>query len=272
MPRNVDPSFVDNLTPNFAQLFLDRVAKSSGREAYRFPVGDTWESVTWQQAGDRVTHLAAGLLSLGIKPEQRVGHRVVDPLRVDPRRPRDHVRRRRHDDGLPVDQHRGHGLHPQRLRVPGGLRRGRRADRQAQRAAQRDPVRHQGRHLRRHRRRRLGHHPRRAGRPRREAPRRAPRRDQDDGRGHQARPAGHPDLHLRHHRPAQGRPAPAPVVGLRGRGDRRRRASSTRTTCSSCGCRWRTRSARCCSPPSSPAASRPRSTVGSRRSSTTSAW
>jgi len=73
MPRNVDPSFVDHLTPNFAQLFLDRVAKSSGLEAYRFPVGETWESVTWQQAGDRVTHLAAGLLSLGIEPEQRVG-------------------------------------------------------------------------------------------------------------------------------------------------------------------------------------------------------
>ena len=45
----------------------------------------------------------------------------------------------------------------------------------------------------------------------------------------------------------------------------------TRATCSSCGCRWRTRSARCCSPPSSPAASRPPSTAGSTRSSTTSA-
>ena len=36
------------------------------------------------------------------------------------------------------------------------------------------------------------------------------------------------------------------------------------------GCRWPTRSARCCSPPSSPAASRPRSTAGSTRSSRTS--
>ncbi len=39
MPRNIDPSFVDSLTPNFAQLFLDRVAKSSTLEAYRFPQG-----------------------------------------------------------------------------------------------------------------------------------------------------------------------------------------------------------------------------------------
>jgi long-chain acyl-CoA synthetase len=73
MPRNIDPSFVDKMTPNFAQLFLDRVAKSSSLEAYRFPKGSSWESVTWKQAGDRVSNLAAGLLSLGIKPEQRVG-------------------------------------------------------------------------------------------------------------------------------------------------------------------------------------------------------
>ena len=73
MPRNIDPSFVDRLTPNFAQLFLDRVATSSSLEAYRFPKGDSWESVTWKQTGDRVSNLAAGLLSLGIKPEQRVG-------------------------------------------------------------------------------------------------------------------------------------------------------------------------------------------------------
>jgi long-chain acyl-CoA synthetase len=73
MPRNIDPSFVDSMTPNFAQLFLDRVAKSSTLEAYRFPKGSAWESVTWKQAGDRVSSLAAGLLSLGITPEQRVG-------------------------------------------------------------------------------------------------------------------------------------------------------------------------------------------------------
>lgn len=73
MPRKVDLSFVDSLSPNFAQLFLDRVAASGSLEAYRYPKGDQWESVTWQQAGDRVTKLAAGLLSLGITPEQRVG-------------------------------------------------------------------------------------------------------------------------------------------------------------------------------------------------------
>jgi long-chain acyl-CoA synthetase len=73
MPRTIDTSFVDHLTPSFAQLFIDRVAASGPREAYRYPVGDRWESVTWKQAGERVDHLAAGLLSLGLRPEQRVG-------------------------------------------------------------------------------------------------------------------------------------------------------------------------------------------------------
>jgi long-chain acyl-CoA synthetase len=73
MPINHDTSFLDNLKPSMAVMFYDRVAKSSGSEAYRYPVGETWKSVTWKEAGDRVTNLAAGLLSLGIQPEQRVG-------------------------------------------------------------------------------------------------------------------------------------------------------------------------------------------------------
>src|SRR4051812_30421065 len=68
-----DTSFVDHLTKNVAVQFLDRVAKSAEHEAYRFPRGETWESVTWRQAGDLVERLAAGLLSLGIESEQRIG-------------------------------------------------------------------------------------------------------------------------------------------------------------------------------------------------------
>ena len=54
-------------------MFFDRVAKNPGAEAFRYPVGETWKSVTWKESGERVTNLAAGLLSLGIQPEQRVG-------------------------------------------------------------------------------------------------------------------------------------------------------------------------------------------------------
>src|SRR3954464_12073421 len=70
---SVDPGFVDHLTQNFAMQFLDRVAASADHEAFRYPRGDAWESVTWRQAGDLVEKLAAGLLSLGIESEQRVG-------------------------------------------------------------------------------------------------------------------------------------------------------------------------------------------------------
>jgi long-chain acyl-CoA synthetase len=71
--KHPDASFVDHLAPNVAVLFLDRVAASADREAFRFPRGETWESVTWRQAGERVERLAAGLLALGLQPEQRVG-------------------------------------------------------------------------------------------------------------------------------------------------------------------------------------------------------
>src|SRR4051794_31019438 len=70
---SVDPGFVDHLTQNFAVQFLDRVAASADHEAFRYPRGEGWESVTWRQAGDLVEKLAAGLLSLGIQSEQRVG-------------------------------------------------------------------------------------------------------------------------------------------------------------------------------------------------------
>jgi long-chain acyl-CoA synthetase len=70
---NYDAGFVDELTQNFALQFLDRVAASSEREAFRHPRGEAWESVTWKQAGDLVEKLAAGLLALGIQSEQRVG-------------------------------------------------------------------------------------------------------------------------------------------------------------------------------------------------------
>ena len=73
MPRNRDTSFVDRMPQNVAVLFWDRVAASQDNEAFRYPRGEAWESVTWNQTGDRVRSLAAGLLSLGLESEQRVG-------------------------------------------------------------------------------------------------------------------------------------------------------------------------------------------------------
>lgn len=65
--------FLSTMPANVAVQFLERVAKSPGREAFRFPQGEAWESMTWRETGHQVSRLAAGLLALGIEPEQRVG-------------------------------------------------------------------------------------------------------------------------------------------------------------------------------------------------------
>jgi long-chain acyl-CoA synthetase len=72
-PVSYDMTVIENRAPTVGRQFLDRVKKSPNREAYRYPRGERWESQTWQETGDRVTRLAAGLVALGIEPEQRVG-------------------------------------------------------------------------------------------------------------------------------------------------------------------------------------------------------
>ena len=67
-----DLSKIDNRAPSVAHLFLNRVAATPHAEAFRYPLDHTWESVTWQQVGERVCNLAAGLIALGIAPEDRV--------------------------------------------------------------------------------------------------------------------------------------------------------------------------------------------------------
>ena len=70
---NYDLTVIENRAPSVGRQFFDRVQASPHREAYRFPEGETWQSVTWRETGDRVTRLAAGLVALGLAPEQRVG-------------------------------------------------------------------------------------------------------------------------------------------------------------------------------------------------------
>ncbi|MCB0897129.1 MAG: long-chain fatty acid--CoA ligase [Nocardioides sp.] len=63
------------------RMLLDRIATTPDREAYRYPVGDRWESVTWAEAGEVVRPLAAGLLALGIRPEERVA--IASSTRIE---------------------------------------------------------------------------------------------------------------------------------------------------------------------------------------------
>ena len=63
---------IENRAPSVAHMFLNRVAATPHAEAFRYPQDHAWESVTWQQVGERVGNLAAGLISLGIAHEDRV--------------------------------------------------------------------------------------------------------------------------------------------------------------------------------------------------------
>ncbi|QMU80105.1 AMP-binding protein [Streptacidiphilus sp. PB12-B1b] len=75
---------VEDRPHSVAQLFLSRVAETPAREAYRYPVpvdehaadsapgAEQWRSMTWGQAAERVTAIAAGLMALGVRPEERV--------------------------------------------------------------------------------------------------------------------------------------------------------------------------------------------------------
>ena len=118
-------ALLENRPESLGRMFFDRVHATPDREAYRFPVGAGWTSVTWEQTGERVRRIAAGLIELGVEPEQRVAIAVQHPLRVDPGRPGDHVVGRCDHDRLSVQHLRRRGLHPRRLRLARRVRRGR---------------------------------------------------------------------------------------------------------------------------------------------------
>lgn len=56
-----------------AAMFFDRVRKSAEREAFRKLDGDRWISLSWKDTAEQVEAVAAGLLALGIQPEERIG-------------------------------------------------------------------------------------------------------------------------------------------------------------------------------------------------------
>ena len=75
--EHYDPELLATRPASVAALFRDRVQATPGKLAFQYattgPDGsDTWHEVTWAQAEERVRRLAAGLVALGIEPEQRV--------------------------------------------------------------------------------------------------------------------------------------------------------------------------------------------------------
>ena len=63
------------------EMFLHRVSESATREAFRYPKGSEWVSMTWKEVGDGVRKLASGLRALGVEDEQRVA--IVCTTRVE---------------------------------------------------------------------------------------------------------------------------------------------------------------------------------------------
>lgn len=65
--------YVKNRPRTVGNMFFSRVSESGHREAFRFPdANEEWHSVTWAQTGEIVKEISAGLVSLGIEPEERV--------------------------------------------------------------------------------------------------------------------------------------------------------------------------------------------------------
>jgi long-chain acyl-CoA synthetase len=70
--ERVDLGKIETRAESVPRMFRNRVAATPNTEAFRFPKGGEWVSVTWREVGDRVDDIAAGLISLGINPEDRV--------------------------------------------------------------------------------------------------------------------------------------------------------------------------------------------------------
>jgi long-chain acyl-CoA synthetase len=67
------PAYRSDTGSSVGQMLMNRVHATPDREAYRYPDDSGWVSLTWRQTADQVRTWAAGLIALGVEPEQRVG-------------------------------------------------------------------------------------------------------------------------------------------------------------------------------------------------------
>ncbi len=76
------PVSIKQSPPSVAHLFFSRVEATPDRDAYRYPApavlgvepcAEQWRTLTWEQTSRRVAAVAAGLMTLGIRAEDRVG-------------------------------------------------------------------------------------------------------------------------------------------------------------------------------------------------------
>ena len=98
--EQVKTPVIENRAPSVGHLFRNRVEESGPPRPTGSPAGDQWECVTWSDVREAAYRLAAGLIALGIGPEDRVA--VARPPATSGCSPTSvHVRRRGHHDDLP---------------------------------------------------------------------------------------------------------------------------------------------------------------------------
>lgn len=83
MPTHTEPAttstapisteFLTSLAPSLPARLRERVAETPATTAFRYPYGEHWISRTWAQTGSDVDEVAAGMLALGLRSEDRVG-------------------------------------------------------------------------------------------------------------------------------------------------------------------------------------------------------
>ncbi|MGA8245715.1 MAG: AMP-binding protein, partial [Nocardioides sp.] len=67
-----DPMVIDKRPRSLAHMFLAWVETQPDADAYYYPVEGGWQQSSWAHTHDLVQGLAAGLVALGIQPEDRV--------------------------------------------------------------------------------------------------------------------------------------------------------------------------------------------------------
>lgn len=85
MTQNISGDLAAKLpasAPTLAHSILNRVAETPDAPAFGSPLADgEWRVRTWKEAGNEMVRLAAGLLALGLQPEERVA--IASNTRVE---------------------------------------------------------------------------------------------------------------------------------------------------------------------------------------------
>jgi long-chain acyl-CoA synthetase len=68
----IDPVVIDKRPRSLVHMFRQRVEDTPNDDAFYYPVEGGWQESSWGHTNDLVVGLAAGLLALGIEPQDRV--------------------------------------------------------------------------------------------------------------------------------------------------------------------------------------------------------